>query len=242
MTSGGKPQLLTQYFKDHALKSPEEYGEEKLVSFSDLDGSLDLDTINDVALLTHAGYLTIKTRVSRNSLLVGYPNKEVSESMAVLYANFLLKKASLDEAGGIAFTRGLMTGDCACVIREINRLFLAINYERYPILSEAGVQACLQVFATGAGFHPIVEKHNARGRSDLEFDAGDFHWVFELKFLTEPTSESEAKRLLTVATSQIVNRHYGEDSPKKTIRLAAVFSASERQFTHWKRVDTSSMR
>lgn len=31
MTSGVKAQILTQYFKDHALKSPEEYGQDSVI-------------------------------------------------------------------------------------------------------------------------------------------------------------------------------------------------------------------
>ena len=110
MTSGVKAQILTQYFKDHALKSPEEYGQDKLIPYADLDGSSDLDTINDVALLTQAGYLTIKSRASRTSLLVGYPNREVSESMAALYTNMLLRQKTVDEAGAIGFSTGLLKG------------------------------------------------------------------------------------------------------------------------------------
>lgn len=236
MTSGGKAQILTQYFKDHALKSPEEYGQDKLIPYADLDGSSDLDTINDVALLTQAGYLTIKSRASRTSLLVGYPNREVSESMAALYTNMLLRQKTVDEAGAVGFSTGLQRGDVSCVMQEINKVFLAINYERYPVRSESAVQACLQVFAAGAGFRTMVEKHNALGRSDLEIEAGDFRWVVELKFLPASEAEAEAQRLLEMAAEQMMSRRYGEEGGGKLVRVAAVFSEAQRQFTHWRAV------
>lgn len=237
MTSGGKPQLLTQYFKDHALKAPEAYGAKKVVTYADLDGSSDLSTINDVALLTHAGYLTIEAKLNKSDLLVGYPNREVAESMAQLYTSLLLKQQTLSAVGARDFVNALNAGDVSLTLSEINKVFLAINFERYPIENEAALQACLQVFITGAGVAAIVEKHNACGRSDLEFDAGDFHWVFELKFLPASENETEAERLLAAAEQQICERHYGEDTHRKLIRVAAVFNATQRQFTRWKRVE-----
>lgn len=240
ITSGGKPQLLTQYFSDHALQSPEEYSKEKLVSYSDLDGSSDIDAINDVALLTQAGYLTIREKINSDDLLVSYPNREVADSMAKLYTNLLLRKRSISEVGARSFVKALTAGNAALAMSEINKVFLAVNYERYPVRNEAAVQANLQIFVTGAGFNAIVEKHNACGRSDLEFDADGWHWVFGLKYLPESDASaatSAAERLCEEAAKQIFSRRYGEGCHGKLIRVAAVFNEAERQFTCWKLVE-----
>ena len=93
ITSGGKPQLLTQYFSDHALQSPEEYSKEKLVSYSDLDGSSDIDAINDVALLTQAGYLTIREKNQFRRLA-----RQLSQSGSSRFHGEALHKSAFAEA------------------------------------------------------------------------------------------------------------------------------------------------
>ena len=49
----------------------------------------------------------------------------------------------------------------------LNRLFLAIDYQRYPVRDEASLRAYVQVYFAGAGLDVKVEHHNAHGRSDL---------------------------------------------------------------------------
>lgn len=59
--SGGKPAVLLEYLKSHALKDPEEYARDKTIALSELAGSSDVETLSDIGLLTQAGYLTIKS-------------------------------------------------------------------------------------------------------------------------------------------------------------------------------------
>ena len=79
---------------------------------------------------------------------------------------------------------------------------------------------------------PSVEVHNAFGRSDLEVEAGDRLWVFEIKCACE---SKEVDGLLREAVEQMGSRHYGSKrSGKKVIRMALVFDVSERGFSAWK--------
>lgn len=61
--------------------------------------SSDPDALNDATLLMQAGCLTIKARASRASLLVGCPNREVSEFMAALCSSLPPRKKDMGEAG-----------------------------------------------------------------------------------------------------------------------------------------------
>ena len=58
--SGGRPYALLEYLKSHALRHPEEYGKLKSIALTELTSSSDIKTLSDVALLTQAGYLTLK--------------------------------------------------------------------------------------------------------------------------------------------------------------------------------------
>lgn len=234
MRSGGTPTLLQEYLHSHALKTPSEYGTDQLVKYADLDCSTDLDHINDVALLTQAGYLTIKKR-NLNSFWVGYPNKEVAVSLAQLYSERLLHDQDLSAVKADTIVPALRNGDIGELFESANRAFAALNYVRFPITEEKFCQAYLQVFIAGAGFTVKSETEGALGRSDLEVDAEKLHWVIELKFQRK---KQNAETLLAQAVEQIRDRNYGAASPKKLIRAAAVFSEEKRAFVCWQNADS----
>ena len=231
--SGGTLTLLQKYLHSHALKTPSEYAVDQWVNYSDLDGSTDLDHINDVALLTQAGYLTIKKR-SLNSFWVGYPNKEVAVSLAEIYSQKLLHDQDLVAVKADTIAPALKEGNIQKLFESANRAFAALFYVKYPITEERFVQSYLQVFIAGAGFTVKSETGGALGRSDLEVDAEKVHWVIELKFQRKKDS---ADALLAEAVQQIRDRNYGASSAKPLIRAAAVFSEEKRAFVCWQNAD-----
>ena len=77
------------------------------------------------------------------------------------------------------------------------------------------------------------ETGGALGRSDLEVDAENVHWVIELKFQRKG---QDAKALLNKAVKQISDRNYGASSSKSLVRAAAVFSEEKRAFVAWQEV------
>ncbi len=109
-----------------------------------------------------------------------------------------------------------------------------IDYQRYPISDEASCRSHLQMLLIGAGLVPRVETHCALGRSDLEVDAGNRHWVFELKYAQ---NAQQAQKLASHAAFQMTSRNYGVAFRQKEIlRAVLVFSSKDRQFTAWKQV------
>lgn len=86
----------------------------------------------------------------------------------------------------------------------------------------------------GMTSRPCIEVHTARGRSDLEVDVGDNHWVFDLKYAHRA---SEVPKRLKEAVDQIKNKAYGLGLHGKTLcRLALVFDQEQRQIVSWERV------
>lgn len=238
MGSGGKLTLLQQYLHNHALQALEDYAKEKELSYDDLESSSDIDNINDVALLTQAGYLTIQ-RFNEDSYYVSYPNKEVADSLAKLYRNLLLNKQSMDKVGAGDLAAAVRAGDVEKLFTAANHAFAAIDYNRHPIREEKHCQAFLQIFIAGAGFTVQSETHGALGRSDLEFDADGVHWVIELKYLRK--GKHTAEILLTEAVQQIEARQYGlTTASRRLLRAAAVFSEESRQFCCWKEIPQES--
>ena len=233
MKSGGTLTLLEKYLHSHALKSPTEYGEEQAVGCDELDASADFDEISDLVLLTQAGYLTIK-RQEIDTFFVSYPNREVAKSMASLYARMLLKKKTVGSVGGQKIKDAVLAGSVEDLFSTVNKTFAAFDYVQHPIKTEKICQTFLLITLTCVGFEVISERHNALGRSDLEWDTNDHHWVIKLKFQRRG---QDANALLADAVRQIRDKNYGASSSKPLIRAAAVFSEEKRAFVGWQDAD-----
>lgn len=232
--SGGQPAVLMRYLDGHELADPASYGADLLVPLSALDASAGYDDLKAEVLLTQAGYLTVKHACDDGFVQLGYPNKEVSRSMAELYASQLLKNRRLLRAGSTPVSAVLKVGTAEEVVRVFNEAVDAIDYQRYPIRDEASCRAYLQVLLLGAAMLPQVEVHSALGRCDMLVNIDKRRWVFEFKYAGR---SSDAAACLEAAKSQMTSRRYGgQDAGKELIRIALVFSGEERQFVSWCRV------
>ena len=143
--SGGRPYALLEYLKSHALRHPEEYGKLKSIALTELTSSSDIKTLSDVALLTQAGYLTLKNIVGTTAY-VGYPNEEVKTSMAQLYTERLLAGHTVEQVGADNIAHRLASENIEDIFHLLNKLFGSIDYQKYPIRDEASVRAFVQVF------------------------------------------------------------------------------------------------
>ena len=111
---------------------------------------------------------------------------------------------------------------------DVNRSLRGVDYKQYPVTNEASIRAMVQMFLCGMGLTAQPEVHNALGRSDLEFDLGENHWVLEFKYAA---TEKEADAKLKDALDQIEERRYGEHSQKKLMRYALVFAGDTKQIS-----------
>lgn len=228
--SGGKPSALLQYMKSHILKKPDEYASEKSIILANLSGSSSVEGLSDIGLLTQAGYLTIK-RVEYGTAFLGYPNEEVKSSMAQLFTEQLLGGFSLVQIGAGGIITELIKGNAEGVFQFLNKAFLSIDYKDFPVKDESSARTLVQLLLSGFGLQPGVEVHNNKGRSDLEVEAGNFHWVFEFKAVRKGESP-EAK--LKEAIDQITLKGYGLQALNSNlIRVAIVYSIEKRSFVKW---------
>lgn len=205
--SGGKPSVLVKYLQSHSLRNPEEYGKGKSLPLNVLNNSTELKGLSDLALLTQTGYLTIKAVEYGTTVFVGYPNKEVRTAIAQLYMEQLLNGRVAGQVGAGPILQVLTEEGPESLFHILNRLFLSIDYHRYPVKDEFSVRAFVQIYFAGAGLDPIVERHNAHGRSDLEVRAGNKNWILEFK-ISHKNEDAQIK--LDEAVHQIEERKYGE--------------------------------
>lgn len=232
--SGGKPLDLMDYLNPDATMSPENYGREKFISLSSLSGDSSLESLSDLALLTQTGYLTIKAVKNGDTVFFDYPNLELKKAMAQLYVENLLASKSAGQVGAGPIVQVLSEESAEALVHILNRLFAAIDYQRYPVRDEASVKAFTQVYFAGAGLEPKVEHHTAHGRSDLEVKANSRHWILEFKV---SRSEDDPEQKLEEAVEQLKLKGYGDDPASEILfKVALVFSFEERKFIRWKEV------
>lgn len=205
--SGGHPSVLLKSLQSSPLRNPEEYRKDKTLSLGILSSSTELNALTDVALLTQTGYLTIKTIEYGTSVFVGYPNKEVRTAMAQLYMEQLLGGHVAGQVGAGPIVQVLSEDGPESLFHILNRLFLSIDYHRFPVRDEFSVRAFVQIYFAAAGLDPIVERPNSHGRSDLDVGASNRHWLLEFK--TSHGNE-DAQNKLDEAVRQIEERKYGE--------------------------------
>ncbi len=217
--SGGKPSVLVEYLKSHALRHPEEYSREKTISLSELSGSADIQTVSDLGLLVQAGYLTIKSVEYGDTVYLDYPNLEVRRAMARLYLERLLSGRVAGQVGAGPIVKVLSEENTESLFHILNRLFSSIDYYKYPVRDEASLRAYVQVYMAGAGLEPKIEHHNAFGRSDLEVRAGERHWILELKI---DRGEESSKEKLREGVAQMLSR----------------YSIEKKQFVKWQEVSS----
>ncbi len=228
--SAGQPAVLLKFLTHHALSHPEYYDSPKIASYRSLAATQNYENIDETTLLVQTGYLTLK-HFENDVFTLGYPNKEVATAMAQLYCDELLRNASESRLKLARLPKILANGTLEEIVALFNTAFEAVNYQDYPVTSEHACRAFLHVLLLGAAMVTTAEFSNAHGRSDLEVEAGDRHWIFELKFAT---GASAAQRQLDDALEQIRSRRYGAGhlSERRIIRAALVFDGRARRFTH----------
>ena len=233
--SGGQPRVLLNYLKSHKIANPFAFDENVQIRLSELMAAREYKKIGIEALLAQAGYLTIRSVRSNGYVELGYPNKEVELSMAQLYADELLRGNNLDPLGVPMLSELIESGTLNDIVARFNDGINLIDYQNFPITTEAACRASIQLFLMGAALMPEVEKHSALGRRDLEVRAGNRHWVFEFKFAADA---HEVPKLLERGKEQILSRRYGEGPQEGELRRAVlVFNAETRRFEKWLEVD-----
>ncbi|MCD8339689.1 MAG: PD-(D/E)XK nuclease domain-containing protein, partial [Burkholderiales bacterium] len=234
--SGGQPSILLQCDKGPLLLEPSGYFEKQFLTVDELLINNQSNEIDERVLLFQTGYLTIKE--SRNgSLRLGYPNREVANSMASLCLSCYLKEKNLAQIKAMDIPFFLAKGEVEAFVKCVNSAFLALDYERCFITN---IKECLSAFLLvlqGSNLQAKTEVHKGLRRSTFEFTVENKHWVIELKFARK---KSEHSRLLEEGLQQVKSRHYGEENlDGELIRLVMVFSEKERQFVRYSFVEVA---
>lgn len=148
--SGGRSTVLLNFMRNHSLRDPAEYGQDRVMSIMDVGSSRGIDDFSDVILLNQTGYLTIKRREGF-SLILNYPNEEVAESMALLYRNRLFGDRDPDSLFNLPVTSLFERYPVEEIPQKLNVIFKGLDYKNYPLKDESSLRVYLQIYLYGLG-------------------------------------------------------------------------------------------
>ena len=167
-------------------------GAEKVYNPFDIMFDIDVDRIEPAALLFQTGYLTIQSTESRGGRTryrLGYPNREVFQSLNESLLKYLTRDPQR-ERNGDRLADLLAAGDIPALEELFHAFFASIPYEWYTnndVARFEGYYASVfyAYFAAVLGPAVTVEDSSSRGRADMAVRTGGRVHVFEFKVVEQ---------------------------------------------------------
>ena len=205
----------------------------EMVGTDALLSSFDVDDIATEALLFQTGYLTIREERSLGGMALyrlGYPNREVRQSLNECLLEYLVRNTSRRTANSIRLEELLQANDFEGMRALFHAFFASIPYEWYTnndIARYEGYYASVfYSYFAALGFDITVEDSTSHGRLDMAVRFNANVYLFELK-VVEMAGEG-------AAMAQLKARGYAEKyrGAGEPIHLVAVeFSRETRNVT-----------
>ena len=206
---------------------------DEMIGSSDLLSTFDVDEIATEALLFQTGYLTIagEENLGGKSLYrLGYPNREVRQSLNESLLRHLVKDATRQMANSVQLYRLLEANDFAGLETLFHAFFASIPYEWYTNNDVARFEgyyaSVFYSYFAGLGLNITVEDSSSHGRVDMAVHFNDNVYLFEFK-VVELASDG-------AAMAQLQEKGYADKygGPGQPVHLIGVeFSKDTRNIT-----------
>ena len=161
---------------------------EDMVGSADLLSTFDVDDIATEALLFQTGYLTITGEENLGGKILyrlGYPNREVWQSLNDRLLRYLVRDASRQTANSLRLYRLLEANDFAGLQTLFQAFYASIPYEWYTnndIANYEGYYASVfYSYFAGLGLDVTVEDSTSHGRLDMAVRFDGNVYLFEFK-------------------------------------------------------------
>ena len=204
-----------------------------MIGSDELLSTYDIDHIATEALLFQTGYLTIteKENLGGNFFYrLGYPNREVRQSLNESLLRYLVKDPSEQMANSVQLYRLLEANDFAGLETLFHAFFASIPYEWYTnndIANFEGYYASVfYSYFAGLGLNIAVEDSSSHGRVDMAVHFNDNIYLFEFK-VVELASEGAA--MAQLQAKGYADKYRGLDQPIHLIGVG--FSKNTRNIT-----------
>jgi hypothetical protein len=185
----------------------------------------DVASLNFETLLFQTGYLTVKEKDMFGDFLLGYPNREVEQSML---QHLLIDYGQDVSSPALAnnFVRALQAGDIGAFLENANTLFANIPAEIFLPKREAYFHSILYIALKLCGFWVDAEVRTSKGRIDAALRYQNRVWLFEFKL------DGSAEEAL----AQIDEKAYGDGFRGQGLEVMKVgvnFSSVKKEVDGW---------
>ena len=181
----GTPTFLVRTLADRGVHAATLDG---MLASRKLLGTFDVGRIATEALLFQTGYLTVagvETEAGREFYRLGYPNREVRESLNESLLDYLTGDAWRPEEDRGPLRRILREADFAGLEERIRALFAAIPHDWYRRNDidrfEGHYASVMYAYFASLGQDVGAEESGSRGQADLVLRAGARVYLFEFK-------------------------------------------------------------
>lgn len=184
-----------------------------------------LENIELTSLFFQTGYLTIKNKTPEGNYILGYPNKEVADSMY----RFILTKFEHKGDGGVTMqhlAKYLRQNDLEKVFYLLQNTFNTLPYDVYKASNEALYHGLIHIVFQYMGMNIESEVHTKFGRLDAVIQTETHVYIFEFKF--NKTSE--------MAMEQLKKRKYADKFRaigKEIVGIGLNFTEKNRAIDKW---------
>ena len=231
----GTPAFLVETLLERRVSSVALDG---MMGTSALLSAFDVDAIGTEALLFQTGYLTIRDETivgGRTLYRLGYPNREVRQSLNECLLGYLVHDTSRQTANSIRLEELLEANDFAGLAELFHSFYASIPYEWYTnndIARFEGYYASVfYSYFAGLGLDVTVEDSTSHGRLDMAVVFNENVYLFELK-VVEMAPQGAAMAQLKERRYADKYRHLGHP-----IHLVAVeFSRDARNLAAFEAV------
>ena len=212
---------------------------DEMLGTEDLLSAFDVNKIGTEALLFQTGYLTITTEEELGGeplYRLGYPNREVRQSLNRVLLRHLVQDAAQQTANSIRLARLLEAHDCAGLKTLFHAFFASIPYQWYTnnhIADYEGFYASVfYSYFAALGYDVAVEESSSHGRLDMAVRTAGHVYLFEFKVAEMAPPGS--------ALAQLQERRYADKyrATGEPIHLIGVeFSRASRNITAFEVAD-----
>ena len=203
---------------------------ENMLGGNDLLSAFDVDHIGTEALLFQTGYLTITGEEDLGGeplYRLGYPNREVRQSLNRSLLRYLVKDATRQMANQVRLYRLLEANDFAGLAELFQAFFASIPYEWYTnndIARYEGYYASVfYSYFAALGLDIAVEDSTSHGRLDMAVRFNGNVYLFEFKVVELAPAGA--------AMAQLKEKRYADkyrDSGQLVYLIAVEFSKDAR--------------
>jgi len=191
-------------------------------------GNFNITNIEPVTVLFQTGYLTLLEEIETNVYSLGYPNKEVKNSMLKMLLNsFTHQMEGFAIPLIVRLKYALQKADFETIFIYLKSLFAKIPYQIFEQHKESYYHSIIFLTFELLGYYADAEVNTSIGRIDAVVRTEKHIFIFEFK-----VSDTAEKALQQIKDRKYYEKYLSEKEEGKTIYLIGV-ACQEKTITDY---------